>query len=179
MTPQPAYTEARPMRVLVTTASRHGATAEIGDRIAAALSEGLQHAGVVASVDVRQPHDVDTVADYDAVVLGSAIYLGKWLKDATRLVERDLEALSSRPVWLFSSGPITPGDDADNLPWIHTPWAVEHHMFGGKVDLSQLSFAERLAVRAAKAPEADNRSSEEIADWAARICATLTIGPAR
>lgn len=161
------------MRILIATASKHGSTAEIGEQLGRAITSGLRARGVEPQVDVVKAHDVDTVEGYDAVVLGSAIYLGKWLKDATRLVDRDLDALQKRPVWLFSSGPITPGDNADNLEWTNTPWAVEHHMFGGKLDQSVLSFTERIAARAAKATEGDFRSPDDIAAWADSICSNL------
>jgi hypothetical protein len=47
---------------------------------------------------------------YDAVVLGSAVYAGHWLKPARALADRCAAALRARPVWLFSSGPV--GDPA-------------------------------------------------------------------
>ncbi|QXW02985.1 MULTISPECIES: flavodoxin domain-containing protein [Rhodococcus] len=167
------------MRILIATASKHGSTAEIGEQLGRAITSGLRARNIEPQVDVKKAHDVHTVDGYDAVVLGSAIYLGKWLKDATRLVDRDLDALQKRPVWLFSSGPITPGDNADNLKWINTPWAVEHHMFGGKLDPSVLSFTERIATRAAKATEGDFRSPDDIAAWADSICSTLAAHPDR
>jgi menaquinone-dependent protoporphyrinogen oxidase len=58
------------MRVLVTTASKHGATLGIAD----AIAEELTKQGLNA---VSQPvEDVSEVGQYDAVVLGSAIYFG-------------------------------------------------------------------------------------------------------
>jgi menaquinone-dependent protoporphyrinogen oxidase len=63
-------------RVLVTAASKHGATAEIAEAIAEVLAgNGLDPA-------VVPPDEVDDVAAYDAVVLGSAVYAGHWLKPA-------------------------------------------------------------------------------------------------
>jgi len=48
------------------------------------------------------------------VVLGSAVYLGQWMKPARELAERSAGAIASRPVWLFSSGPIgEPAKPAD------------------------------------------------------------------
>jgi flavodoxin len=88
------------MEVLVVHASRHGSTAGIAERIAA----GLQAAGLSAeAVAVSQVGDV---ARYDAFVIGSAAYLFHWLKDATRFVKRHRAVLETRPVWLFSSGPL-------------------------------------------------------------------------
>ncbi|MBS3941777.1 MAG: flavodoxin domain-containing protein [Actinobacteria bacterium] len=88
------------MKVLVAYASRHGATAEIAERIAT----GLRDAGFEA--DTRHVTHVVDVEPYDAVVVGASAYLFHWLKDATRFVERQQQALAARPVWLFSSGPL-------------------------------------------------------------------------
>ena len=44
--------------------------------------------------------------DYDGFIIGSAAYQGRWLSEATRLVRQHREVLASRPVWLFSSGPV-------------------------------------------------------------------------
>lgn len=161
------------MRILVTTASRHGSTREIGDRLAEHITTGLWERGVEARVDRVDAGLVGDVTGYDAVVLGSAVYLGRWLKDAVRLAERRLATLEGRPVWLFSSGPVVDGAEPDTLRWDDTPWAVEHHMFGGKLDRSVLSWHEKMAVSAAKAPDGDRRSDEDIAAWASSICAGL------
>ena len=88
------------MRILVTAATKHGATGEIAQAIAQTLrAQGLDPA-------VLDPDQVDTVDGYDAVVLGSAVYAGHWLKAARELVARCGNDLAARPLWLFSSGPL-------------------------------------------------------------------------
>jgi len=98
------------MRVLVTAATKYGATAEI----AAAIAEVLDEHGLEATV--LPPEQVERVDGYDAAVVGSAVYAGHWLKPARELVERHSAALADRPVWLFSSGPVgdppKPGEPA-------------------------------------------------------------------
>src|SRR5258706_4399227 len=89
-----------PMKVLVAAASRHGATQEIAEAIGRTLNGEGVHAEVAANVDASDP------AGYDAVVLGSAVYMGHWLEAATKFVEAHGTALSARPTWPFSSGPI-------------------------------------------------------------------------
>lgn len=88
------------MRVLVVTASKHGATAEIGQAIAGEL--------VARGVDASARSSDDEVPPdgYDAVVLGSAVYAGRWLPAAKAFVERFGAVLRGRPVYLFSSGPV-------------------------------------------------------------------------
>jgi menaquinone-dependent protoporphyrinogen oxidase len=88
------------MNVLVTYASRHGATGGIAERVAAVLRE----AGV--SAEVCPVAQVGSIDGYDAFVIGAAAYMFHWLKDATRYVKRHHKVLAERPVWLFSSGPL-------------------------------------------------------------------------
>src|SRR5688500_11899198 len=88
------------MSVLVDHATKHHATPQIAERIA----ETLRASGLDA---VAQPmKSVDDLAGYDAFVLGSAVYFGSWLKEATAFVRRHQAILADRPVWLFSSGPL-------------------------------------------------------------------------
>ncbi len=88
------------MNVLVAYASRHGATQGIAERIAERLTRDSL---VAEALEVEQVHDAST---YDAVIVGSAAYMFHWLKAATRFVERNRAILASRPLWIFSSGPL-------------------------------------------------------------------------
>jgi menaquinone-dependent protoporphyrinogen oxidase len=73
------------MRILVSAASKHGATAEVAARIAGTLRTSLPGDTVV---EVLAPGEVSDSTPYDAFVLGSAVYVGRWLEDARRLAER-------------------------------------------------------------------------------------------
>lgn len=88
------------MEVLVTYASRHGSTTGIAERVA----ETLRARGL--SADARPVDEVRDVGAYDAVVVGAAVYMYHWLKDAVRFVQHHRDELAGRPVWLFSSGPL-------------------------------------------------------------------------
>lgn len=88
------------MRVLVAYASRHGATKGIAERIA----DTITRAG--HDVTLQPAEKVDRPQQYDAFVVGSAAYMYRWLGEATQFVRRNRDLLASRPVWLFSSGPI-------------------------------------------------------------------------
>src|SRR5262245_57913922 len=92
------------MRILIAVASRHGSTLEIAEALAAEL-RGAQHAA-----EVQDIADKPGLDGYDAVLVGSAAYMGKWLAEARQFVERHQVELRARPVWLFSSGPL--GDDS-------------------------------------------------------------------
>ena len=156
------------MKILVCTASKHGATAQIGEAIATRLSS------VGHDVITRDPAAVRDLDGVDAVVLGSAVYAGHWLKPARELIERMGTQLAERPVWLFSSGPVgnppKPEEDAvDVAGAVARTGAVEHRVFAGLVDTAQLSLAERAMVRAFRAAVGDFRDWDQITAWAGKI----------
>ena len=88
------------MKVLVAYASKYGATEGIAQRI----GERLQQHGL--DVDVAKCEDTRGVPEYDAHVVGSAVYEFNWRKDARRFVKRNADTLATKPTWLFSSGPV-------------------------------------------------------------------------
>lgn len=91
-------------QVLVAYASKYGATAEIADKI----GQVLRQAGLQA--DVLPTRRVSDLTPYQAVVLGSAVYIGKWRKEAVKFLQANEVVLAEKPVWLFSSGPTGEGD---------------------------------------------------------------------
>ena len=88
------------MKVLVAYATRHGATQGIAERIGSVLERKE------LEVIVRPVHEIRDLDGYDAVVLGSAAYMYHWLPDANEFVRHHRAKLASKPIWLFSSGPI-------------------------------------------------------------------------
>lgn len=165
------------MKVLVSAGSKHGATAEI----AAAIAETLTAAGHEALAVA--PERVTSVAGYDAIVLGSAVYAGHWIGSAKQLVEREGAALKVRPVWLFSSGPIgTPPkpeeEPADVAPMRAATGARDHRTFAGLVDRGRLGLGEKAILRMVKATDGDFRPWDDIRVWAGEIAAALASIPA-
>lgn len=164
------------MKVLVTVASRHGSTAEIADRI----GEVLTAAGIDA--DVRAPDQIAGVVQYDGVILGSGVYAGRWLGPAKQLAERESADLSSRPVWLFSSGPVgdpaKPAAEPVDVDLVRK-WtdAIEHRVFPGKLERQGLGFGERAIVLAVHAAEGDFRPWDDVTAWAEGIARTLQAAP--
>ena len=162
------------MRVLVASASKHGSTTEIARAIGTALLLRMVDA------DVKTVESVVTIEGYDAVILGSGIYMGHWLEPARRFIEHNADELRQRPVWLFSSGPLgdppkpdtEPTDAADLIEATH---AREHRVFGGSLDKRELGIAERAMVAAMRAPEGDFRHWDEIDAWAGAIVAELSV----
>ncbi|MEX2557759.1 MAG: flavodoxin domain-containing protein [Actinomycetota bacterium] len=162
------------MKVLVTAASKHAATAEI----AKAIGETLTFRGF--EVAVLPVEEVAEVRDVDAVVIGSAVYAGHWLKPAKEFVTRNAHALSTLPVWLFSSGPVgnppkPEGDPADVAELVETIHPRGHHVFPGRIERGRLTLPERAVTRALRIPDADSRDLHRIRGWAVRIAAELEI----
>lgn len=163
------------MKTLVTAASRHGSTDEIAAVIAATIREHD------LDVDRRRPEDVADLAGFDAVILGSAVYLGHWLRPALRFADRHHAALAAVPVWLFSTGPIGdpphPAEDpADIGELMRTTGAIEHRLFPGRLRRAGLNLAERAVTGLLRIPDGDYRDIDDVRAWAATIAASITSG---
>lgn len=162
------------MTVLITYASRHGSTAEIAERIGAGLRAGGHHPLVVPVAIAPDP------GEFEAVIVGSAVYMGRWMKEATEFMHAHLATLGRRPVWVFSSGPVGLAElpEAKEVAaFMETLELRDHRTFDGALDLHKLSLPERLIVRTVKAPAGDFRRWAEVDAWAAAITAAL--GPPR
>jgi menaquinone-dependent protoporphyrinogen oxidase len=172
------------MSILVAYASKHGATQGIAERIAATLRAAGQDA------EARPVKATRDRADYDAFVIGGAAYMGSWLKEATEFVRRHQAILVTRPVWLFSSGPLgTATTDAQGRDLLVASEPKEFaefketikprglRVFFGALDSSKLGFSERLvrSLPAGRAllPEGDFRDWKEIEAWAESIAHEL------
>lgn len=162
------------MRVLIVPASRFGGTAEIGRAMAATLrAEGLD-------VDVSQPDQMFNLSPYGAHIIGSSVYFGEWLDSAVTFVEEHAAEIRSKPTWLFSSGPFGPGtpdepirgDVVERLTSL--TGAVDHHLFGGRLELDRLPTRERFMAGWVGAQDSDLRDWDEIEQWTKGIAATLT-----
>lgn len=169
------------MRVLVAYASKNGSTAEIAEKIAGELRiDGLE-------VDCVEAGKVRRLDAYNAVVLGSAVYVKRWRSSARRFLPRHGKALSALPWWVFSSGPVgepKPGDDRANA-WLEPPktmakverlGARAHVVFGGRVAAKSHNFIERAMAKNTPAQFADRRDWDQIAGWADEIAAQLKTG---
>ena len=183
------------MDVLVAYATKHGATRGIAEHIAATLDgRGLQ-------TTLRDVNEAGDVAGYDAFVVGSAVYLGQWRKEALEFVRRNSAPVRERPTWLFSSGPlrVTGADaeaedpraaaEASELAQLRCADELreavqprEHRVFFGVLDPDTLGVAERL-MRVLPGgrkllPEGDFRDWDRIDAWTEAIADQLSTVPA-
>ena len=161
------------MRVLVAVASKYGATREIAE----AIGRGLEAHSLAA--EVRDVTDARDLAGAEVVVLGSAVYAGRWLEGARSFVDEHEAELAVRPTWLFSSGPIgdPPRPAAEEAVHIEEILertnAREHRVFAGKLDRTKLSFGERAIAFAFRAEVGDFRDWDAIAAWTDEIATAL------
>lgn len=160
-------------KVLVVYASRYGATEEIAE----VLAEELGARGV--ETQCRPVEEAGDLDGYDAVVVGSAVYHGRWLDTARTFVHEHREVLASRPTWLFSSGPIggTANAEADlarkcgldtpvpgRLSSVAQRVGVRGHAtFGGKIGEGATGMLARWM------PRGDWRDMDQVRAWAEQI----------
>ena len=167
-------------KILVAYATKYGATGEIAEKIAQVLTD----AGL--PVDILPVDRAGDLTAYQAVVVGSAVYAGMWLKEAATFLTANEQQLSERAVWLFSSGPTGEGDPVELMKGWRFPEAQQPianrirprdiAFFSGQIDMQKLNFAEKLIVKGIKAPTGDFRDWEAIIAWAAGIAEALKNG---
>jgi len=121
--------------VLIAYASKSGSTREV----AAAIADVFRTRGWSATV-AEAAYVRERASDYDLIVLGGAIYSGRWHSGARKFLRRHRRELDKAPVAVFGMGPRQDAQEAwdasrtqlqralGKLPWFH-PVAVA--VFGG------------------------------------------------
>lgn len=165
------------MSTLVSYASRHGATREIAERIAARIADSGQ------AVDLRHVDSVHTLDGFDAVVFGAPVYDQSWPPEADRFVAENRDALAVRPLWLFSVGsfgdtrrligPLTrrePKNIAEVRAALHPRG---YRVFQGVIRRHQWPFWSRVVYHAFGGRFGDHRDWPVIEAWADQITAGI------
>ena len=168
-------------------ASKHGSTAGIAQSIAETIRQQGAH---VDARPVGETGDIGKLDSHQAFVIGSAVYYGLWRREATRFAKRHSAHLASRPVWLFSSGPLgtkTADPQRRDLLSAAEPKVIAkfrpaiaprgHRVFFGALDLSKLGPAERLVTKLLAwqdlVSEGNFRDQADICAWATGIAQAL------
>ena len=164
-------------KILVAYATKYGST----EKMAEAIGDVLSQAGLPA--DVVPVDRVRDLTPYRAVILGSAVYIGKWRKEAVQFLKKNQQGLAERPVWLFSSGPTGEGDPVELLKGWRFPEGLQQTadrirprdtaVFGGVLDPKKLNAIERFVLKRMKAAMGDFRDWTAIEAWAGKIASEL------
>jgi menaquinone-dependent protoporphyrinogen oxidase len=165
------------VQVLVAYATKHGATAEIAERIGQVLRE----AGL--GTDVLPADRVGDLTPYEAVVLGSGVYIGRWRKEAVKFLQANEHVLADREVWLFSSGPTGEGDPVELAQGWRFPKALQPiadriqprdmAVFHGALNAEKLNVIEKWMIKKVEASLGDFRDWDAITAWATAIVDVL------
>ena len=162
-------------KVLVAYATRHSSTAGVAENIADVLC-GLNH-----KVDLRYVENVSSIEDYDAVIVGSAIYEFNWLPVAKNFIERFKVPLATMPVAYFFGCAALREDTKENqeavLVFINPVLRkypeivpVDIGRFGGGADFSRLDKFEKMILKFIGVTESEDwRDWDKIGAWAEKV----------
>jgi menaquinone-dependent protoporphyrinogen oxidase len=167
-------------KILVTYATQYGATQEIAERIGGKLSEFGFDADVFP---VDSARDLNS---YQAVIIGSGVYIGQWNKKAAAFVQNNEKALVDRQIWLFSSGPTGVGDPVELMNGWRLPAALQPvvsrirprdtAVFHGFINPDRLNFIQKWVIKnIVKKPFGDYRDWDAIEAWTGTVAQALRV----
>ncbi len=158
------------VKFLVSFATVHGSTQEVSEVIAATIREQ----GI--TVDLVPAGSVKMLKGYQAIILGTALYIGHIHKDAKGFLTRFQREISEGiPIAIFAGGPLKPEDNREEIrgmldqqlakyPWLK-PISIE--LIGGKYDPAKgVKFPWNLLPAMKNVPPADMRDWAAIRNWA-------------
>lgn len=163
-----------PKRILIAYASRCGSTGKVAEAIGQTLC------GTGISTEVRLVDNVKDLSPYQAVILGSAIRVGKLLPEAVAFVKKHQDTLRRIPVAYFVVCVTMRDDTIENrrtasafldplcklAPRVKP---VDRGLFAGATDFRKLSFVHRSILKAKGIPEGDFRNWEAIRTWTLKV----------
>lgn len=162
-------------RILVAYGSKRGGTEDIAKEIAKTLREHGK------TVDCMRAGDVRDLAPYSAVIVGGALYMMRWHREARRFIRRHEAELRKRPVWMFSSGPLDLSAAEKQLPPVPGVatlmariGARGHVTFGGRLAPDATGWP---ASAMAKKHAGDWRDWGIVREWADAVSDSLASTP--
>jgi len=158
-------------KILVAYVSEYGSTGGVAEAIGKELcSKG-------AKADVSLMRNVKNLSSYQGVVVGSAIYRGKWMPEAMNFVKANSEILSQIPVAYFMVCMTMHQPSEENrrialayldpvLQTIPQVKPVDIEPFAGAMHYSNLPWLNKKIIQSKGVPEGDFRNWEAIRAWA-------------
>jgi len=164
-------------RILVAYASVYGSTAGVAE----AIGKALQNKG--CTVDLAVMKSVSSPGDYDAVVIGAPVYMGKMVGDLKKFVWKHRDALAKVPIAAFCVGVAPLGKDPGDVDTVMNIFRtavallepVTVTMFAGKIDMQKLPFMHKWIWKKIDGPVGDFRDWEAIGAWAGDLPGKLGI----
>jgi menaquinone-dependent protoporphyrinogen oxidase len=158
-------------KVLVTYASKYGSTGGVADAI------GKELCNKDMAADVALIKNARNVGSYQGVVIGSAIYMGKWMSEAADFVKENRDILRQVPVAYFLVGMTLREPTEENrakalsymdpiLKAVPEIRPVSIGTFAGALDYNNLSLLNKTIMKTRGATEGDFRDWNAIRAWA-------------
>lgn len=161
------------VKALVVYGSKHGATAEVAEKIGQTLTES----GI--STDVTSANKAGSLESYELAIIGSALYIGQWRKEVIKFIKQNQDTLKNKKVWVFSSGPTGAEDPVKGVQGrlypeklqaaFDTINPIDITVFHGNLNEEKLSGFEKFVINKVNAPLGDFRDWKAIETWASRI----------
>jgi len=157
--------------VLVCYATRYGSTGEIASIIADELQKH-HHTTRVSPIS-----EIIEIEPADAVVIGSPVYMGKWLAEAREFVRKFQDTLRTRPIAVFSVGYTIRDQMREDtgsgqdvlLPIKALIFPLSEGSFAGRVDPDSMTLADREVTKMAGVMPGDFIDPVSVRDWAQRL----------
>ena len=163
-------------KILVCYSTRYGSTGEIAGMIGEELGSTGYEVMVQPIARVKDP------GEYNAVVIGSPLYMGKWLAEARDFVSRFRHSLGERPVAVFSVGysmkdrtkeHLQSGEDAlEAIRIFINP--IRTGFFPGRVDPDLMSPADKAVIRLGGVTPGDFREEDLVRTWAKTLAGAMS-----
>ncbi len=158
-------------RVLVVYASKYGSTGGVADAI------GKELCSKDVATDVVLIKNANNVSSFQGVVIGSAIYMGKWMPEAVDFVKKNKDTLCKVPVAYFlvcmTLSQPTEENRAKALSYMDPILKAVPEIkpvgigtFAGAMDYNNLSWINKKILKSKGTPEGDFRNWNEIRAWA-------------
>lgn len=165
-------------RILVAYVTKYGTTEEFAQRIAGAFRDAGHESECV------EASHVESVEDFDLVILGSPIYYSRVMDGAVRFVEKHCSTLIRKHVALFAVG-VTQNQKAGREFTEHALLTLAGKcqgvdpniaMFRGRVQLSKMNFVYRSFLRFFSGfSDVDESRDQDFTRWVGELVAAFDV----
>jgi len=153
------------MKTLIAYGTKHGCT----EKCSELLSERLM--GKVDIINLKNGRNID-LEEYDNVIIGGSIYMGKIQKEVNEFTTKHLDILKDKKIGLFiccmRDGELAENELMESFPQELIKDAVVKEYFGGEFIFKKMNFMERLIVKKVSNIDSDtsNLSINKIEEFA-------------